>query len=47
LCSEKLSLFLSEKDPNLKYLSLFLMKRLESSFPVVIYRHRDIVSRKL
>jgi len=43
LCSEKLSLFLSEKDPNLKYLSLFLMKRLESSFPVVIYRHRDII----
>ncbi|GJD06439.1 AP-3 complex subunit delta-1 [Galdieria sulphuraria] len=43
LCSERLSMFLSEKDPNLKYLSLFLMKKLESSFPVVIYRHKDII----
>ncbi|GJQ14517.1 hypothetical protein GpartN1_g6308.t1 [Galdieria partita] len=43
LCSERLSMFLSERDPNLKYLSLFLMKKLESSFPVVIYRHKDII----
>eukprot|EP00871_Galdieria_phlegrea_P002942 jgi/Galph1/3649/GphlegSOOS_G2253.1 len=43
VCAEKLSGFLTEKDPNLKYLSLFLMKKMEGSFATVIYRHRDTI----